>query len=465
MSKLVLWGFNGEMGKAIANHIRKNHEIVLWVGDGVESRSIWDFITGNIPSVALHAEAVREYKCFYEENFPLYQVMATRRGLLYRDFHELSNEFSQMYHFFSDLFMVLKVDYIIFANLPHEGADFILYKLARKVGVKTLMCYQSIFADRFFYVTRLGDFGSFSLLPDFQDYPPIDVRFGHRQDVFYMKEVEKLQAAVLVQDAKAGKSVQLKKIREVLHGFLKPLALLGKLNFTKFSNEWLQYKQQKRYEKNIESHEIDWASTRALLEKEQKLVYFPLHLQPELSTSTLGGFFHDQMYALEILRTLLGKDWKVLVKENPKQSYYQRDPRFFQRLERLDNVYLVDRLFPSVEIIEKAALTATITGTAGWEAIKGGGKCLVFGQTWYASLPNCLTYRPDINTQALEEFLSGETSWEEFSRQFQTLMKKAALGVVNLPYAALVPEFDVLENARKVSDSFQEIMENPKTVW
>ena len=129
---------------------------------------------------------------------------------------------------------------------------------------------------------------------------------------------------------------------------------------------------------------------RELPAKGERFIYFPLHLQPEATTSPMGGVFVDQYLALEMLVRALPAGWKVVVKENPVQKFAKRDIGFYQHLASLDSVHLVSRKTSTFELIEGCEAVATITGTAGWEALFKGKPAIVFGHAFYRDAPGVI---------------------------------------------------------------------------
>ena len=53
-------------------------------------------------------------------------------------------------------------------------------------------------------------------------------------------------------------------------------------------------------------------------------------MQPELSTSLLGGQFEDQILALEKLNSFAKNDWVIIAKEARLQTSYQRNDFFLK---------------------------------------------------------------------------------------------------------------------------------------
>ena len=166
--------------------------------------------------------------------------------------------------------------------------------------------------------------------------------------------------------------------REIVIETLKFLKIINRKNF------------EKEYLENIKIIQINREELLKILRSNKKKIYFPLQFQPELTTSLLGYEYDDQILAIEKLSELLDNKWVILVKENPNQSSYQRRNFFFKRLKYLKNLYFIDTKIDSRYIINNTDLTATITGTASWEALISNKKCLVFGKSWNYLLHGCI---------------------------------------------------------------------------
>ncbi len=122
----------------------------------------------------------------------------------------------------------------------------------------------------------------------------------------------------------------------------------------------------------------------------EPFIYFPLHLQPEATTSPMGGAYVDQYLALETLVRALPQGWKIVIKENPVQKFAKRDLGFYEHLGSLDSVHLVSRKIDTFGLIERCKVIATITGTAGWEALFKGKPAVVFGHAFYRDAPGVI---------------------------------------------------------------------------
>ena len=180
--------------------------------------------------------------------------------------------------------------------------------------------------------------------------------------------------------------------------------------------------------------------------------YFPLHLQPEMTTSSLGGMYVDQMLAIERLARKMPSGSRVVVKENPKQNEYQRPESFYMRLAAIPNVVLAPTETSTFDLIRGSLFVATVTGTAGWEAVNLGKPALVFGKAWYERLPGVFKYKPDIE---LEKVIGFNLDRGALETMYRELMSLSWPGIISSPYFALTPGLDIRENNRRVTEAIR----------
>ena len=79
-----------------------------------------------------------------------------------KSYYELVNMFNILYDY---TFSILSknIDYVFFTNIPHNGIDLIVYYMAKELNIKTILLYNNpLFADRFFYIYDINDFGIYN---------------------------------------------------------------------------------------------------------------------------------------------------------------------------------------------------------------------------------------------------------------------------------------------------------------
>jgi hypothetical protein len=118
-------------------------------------------------------------------------------------------------------------------------------------------------------------------------------------------------------------------------------------------------------------------------------IYVALHFQPERTTSSLGGVFGDQFLLVDLLARSIPPGWRVYVKEHPSQFYPPfggercRHADFYRDLQSCPNVHLVSLKMSTFELLDHSRAVATVTGTAGFEAVVRGKPALITGSAWY----------------------------------------------------------------------------------
>lgn len=361
--------------------------------------------------------------------------------------YEYVGQFNLWLNFYYGLFTRYDAELVMFGDNPHYGVDSIAKDLADAMGLKTVLFMQAHESNRFFAFTRVSDVGEFITLPN-DDAIDISVEEKYEKDLYYMKNIKIVPPGENVENNGFSRIKHLpKKIWQnrgqiFYKGIKKVCSRLGKSSRTKLAK--------------IEYRHCEHMLTVADVDFDKKFVYFPLHLQPEMTTSALGGKFCDQILAIERLRQMLPDDYVIYVKENPKQSYYMRDVLFYERLRLLDNVYLVSRRVNTYDLIRKSLFVATITGTAGWEAISGGKCVLIFGLAWYRKMPGVFEYAHDFK---LEDILSYRINHSDVENAYARLLSRSYKGVLECGGQGNVPNYSDAKNNEYLYNAFCKILQ------
>lgn len=119
---------------------------------------------------------------------------------------------------------------------------------------------------------------------------------------------------------------------------------------------------------------------------ENPFILFLMHLQPEASTASQAPRWVDQERIIEQIAINAPQGLPIVVKENP-QCYGWRGKLYYGALADLANVQLCHPLVPTHELVQRAEVLVTITGSAGLEAIMQGTRVAVLGRPAYAEFP------------------------------------------------------------------------------
>ena len=214
-------------------------------------------------------------------------------------------------------------------------------------------------------------------------------------------------------------------------------------NFQRNMGRWQKAVEDERYLRNSSRFFLD--------EPENKpYIYFPLHLQPEMTTDVLGGEFADQVLALETLRAMVPDYIAIYVKENPKQTGRLRSEAFFERIAKLPNMKFLSRKVSSFELSKKALAISTITGTVGWEALRMGKPVIVFGDTFWNRLPGAFKFDDNLKWDDIQGFRFDGDALKEAATQ---LSRYAHPGICDPAYAVLQENFNPQTNATHLANT------------
>ena len=146
---------------------------------------------------------------------------------------------------------------------------------------------------------------------------------------------------------------------------------------------------------------------------QEKYVVLFLHYQPEATTCPIGNIFVDQELCVDVLLKNLPPDYKVYVKEHPRQFYAHsegqmgRITQFYYDLAKKPRVKLMSTNEVSFDLVEHCQALATVSGTVGWEGVVRGKPVIVFGMTWYENYDKgVLRITDDTSASKMMQFIN-----------------------------------------------------------
>ena len=396
-------------------------------------------------------ESQKNYVEFYDKNFNTFALQFMRRGLKTLDIHELKNHFSFFYHSFFKIIKDNNIDLSIFFDPPHVGPDFIVYQVTKLLNRKTIVMHQSIFPNKYFTLKKYEDLGNMNYLSTLAK----DKLNNYDFENLYNEFILKMKNSIKLRDKKIyfrHKKTGTRYLKDIIIRILVNLKLIHRED---------QIHLDKKYKSILSKIEKKYEEIQDI-QNGRKIIFFPLHMQPELTTSLLGGKYEDQILILERLNSFAKGNWIIIAKENPSQTSYQRNDYFFKRLEGLKNIFFIDRLESTQLILQKSDLVATISGTGGYEALMQSKKCLVFGNTWYKNLHGVLKIDNNTQDSEIDNFINKNFEKDKFLEDLNRLLSSCDEGVVSSShlYKDIVKDYSDKKNCDVIVNNIIRFIEN-----
>ncbi len=124
------------------------------------------------------------------------------------------------------------------------------------------------------------------------------------------------------------------------------------------------------------------------LNNDKDFFLFPLHFQPEASTSVYATYYCDQLNTIKNISLTLPLPYKLYLKEHPV-AVGTRPRSFYKKLEEIPNVVLISPYEDTEKLIRNSLGVVTLTSTIGMEAALIGKPVYVLGSVFYSYHPLC----------------------------------------------------------------------------
>ncbi|MBQ9926615.1 MAG: hypothetical protein IJO65_01435 [Lachnospiraceae bacterium] len=301
-----------------------------------------------------------------------------------------------------------KITHVFFSCLPHEGYDHIIYHLAKMKNISIRMIYNSTLPRRYYELTdylhpekELGEVYH-KLQEDYRDTK--DIPLSQEEEKIYQKwstlEPAKMKPWYMEGDP-------LKRRFEIRFGTTNIWSAV----YQEIGNVYVKYNYRfcakfvfdcirniPKFLKVMFKTAARWIRTRGVWIRTKQLnqfydelaqmpiegeryIYFALHYQPEASSNPLGGYYFDQLLAVNLLARSVGEDTKIYVKVHPEQLAPLRSKDYYTDMVKIPNVRLIKTKCDTYGLIRNAEAVSSLTGTVCWEAQFFGIPAILFGHS------------------------------------------------------------------------------------
>ncbi len=421
--RLFFIGWSGkDLGMIdVVKELKKRHEIIYWTG--LDSEADKSQFPGTIFQDHYHGvlEGVRVRGLTRDEALPpseellkqLYETESIILTMMNKKFErtqvsERKNLYYRYLSYWHGALNKFKPDAIIFPTIPHTVYDFVIYSLAKLYHIKTVMLEPTWIGDRLVIMTDYKN-GSAMIEKKMTDYKNKEVALSEisedLQEEYKLQNSKGVDATPIfiknIKNQYSGLKLLIWKIRAIRESILD--LSIGR----KIANLL-----QRTFGENLKK---EYGSIQVRPDFSKKFIYLPLHYQPERNSSPQGGIYVDQILMAETLSAALLEGWWLYVKEHPTQWLYRgltyfsyRFRGYYKAMAKLKNVKIVPIETSTYELTDHAQAVATITGTAGWEALARSKPALIFGYPWYQHCPGIFKVNSvDSCRRAVQKIASG----------------------------------------------------------
>ncbi|KYG77051.1 capsular polysaccharide biosynthesis protein [Roseivirga ehrenbergii] len=304
---------------------------------------------------------------------------------------------------------------LYFGVTPHDPLSYLLCLIGHHLGIKVVILSRCDALNSYQLYEEIGDHINYVKNAP-QELDSGVVKYKHKHVESSLLALTKSEPSYMVKQKRDGGSL-MKKLRYNL--FVKKRVTLS---------GWQRYKKKKA-QKNVYTDLVSISNENELKSLEKKILYFPLHFQPELTTSPDGGMFSQQWSAIKAVADNFKEGYVILVKEHPSQflinSKHVRSELFYKGILSIgSNIKLVSLDLSSEKILKQTSGVITITGTVGFEAILNEKPVLFFGDAKYNTIRGAFNFLKEGDLAVFAQHVDGAQTFNK-SEVINDFMKLA----------------------------------------
>ena len=340
--------------------------------------------------------------------------------------------------FFSEMLKRINPKLIVMQTAGENIANVLLFKIAKKLNIKTLMINPIHIHNRIVVSDNLTSQEiSNNFKETIQNFDDDLIEY----DPDYIKDKTFIESVNIQNTFNFDDRSTKQKISHYINRLQndpEPIYQnMGKSKSKMFKAKILtntETKKRKEFLDKFSLFEIE----------DKKFLYFPLHTEPEAKILTTSPFFSNQLTVIENIARSLPIDYILYVKEHPGQGLkLWRSIEYYKKILDLPNVKLIHPTVNPQDLISKCSCVISISGSTGFEALFYKKPVILFSDEYYDCLSmvtkvNDLTHLPQLISKIL-------TSFKFNNKEFNALIMSNNLKSISFPY------FQIMKDALTIS--------------
>ena len=290
-----------------------------------------------------------------------------------------------IYYIYKNFLLEYKPDFVIFPDVETVDGN-ILINICYELGIEVVYFVHMRQLGKSFFSNSLYEtlpcyFGNYTkkdldLAKDF-----IDNFFElSSRNLIHNWNNEKIDIQLPSLISRTITSIKLLNKEKYFYGEGKTLSYKIRTNLIKYVEIYRNFRYEKFHKKYF-----DLKDNKDLEKLPKNFILFALQVTPESSINSLEPYFIDQLRAIDLIRLNMPNDFYIVVKEHPSMRGI-RDVKFYKELRKKAGVILVTSEISTKEVMKKAKLISTITGTIALESFMMNKPALMFGPTFFSHL-------------------------------------------------------------------------------
>ncbi len=349
--------------------------------------------------------------------------------------------FNRHLRFWSNILKKKKINFFYSTTVPHIVWDFIVFELCKLKKIPAIFCPISMYEGCFIPCENVSN-----------NFESIKMDYKKNLKIFKHKKIKLSHFAAKYFSKMTSKKIskphwtEQSKEAFVYKKQYNKFNLLTKIifyfltgNMTLFRKHLITNYYEQKFYKKLNYQNKFLKSKFDLMPKKNKIIFFPLHCEPESATVPMGGYkYFDQLEVIDNLAFYAKKNnFTIVIKEHPFQKSLSRSYEYYKEILKNKNICFVDTNTDSFTIIKQSDIVATITGSAGWEALFLGKQVICFGETILKVAPSVF-YPKSYNDldRFLREFKTQKITHFEL-KVFLKTIEKYSIEAFNEPFTGI----------------------------